>query len=85
MSVLLYDCTTKPVVGHQAIILRELLGFGYCSIERLADQLWGHDSDGGSLNCRKTISTHMWRLRPKLISSLRIEAVFGEGYRLVRS
>jgi DNA-binding response OmpR family regulator len=63
-------------------ILRLLAGRPDCLFtrEQLIDQIWGV----GTYISDRTVDTHISRLRKKLLnSSVRIDTVFGEGYRLL--
>lgn len=87
MDALLCECIrkTEHLTRKEAIILRDLLSHGLCSHERLFDQGWGHDPEGGPLSGRRLVVTYIWRLRRKLVPWLRIDNEFGWGYRLTGS
>lgn len=81
-GVALSDCTTRPVTGIEAILLRELLTWPFCTVDRLMDQAWGHHIDGGPLAIRKNLHVRIRMLRTKLVPTFRIDCRWGQGYSL---
>lgn len=84
----------EPISGHQAEILRELADHGTATSERLIDQLYGGDPDGGPNNAMAVLRGHIYHVRKKLKPGWRIiwadhnglQTVSdgGYAYRLVR-
>ena len=54
------------VTGHQATILRDLIDRPTCDLERLFDQCYGQDPEGGPDTGTLTIKTWISFLRKKL-------------------
>lgn len=62
----------KPIRGHQAEILRDLIDRPSSSPDRLFDQLYGMDPDGGPDMGPAVLKKHVWELRRKLKPGWRI-------------
>lgn len=83
--VLLAEYAASPLHRCEAVLLRELVCYGgQVARERLIDALYGADPEGGPLDACRNIRVYLFRLRAKMRPEWRIDAAWGQGYRLAR-
>lgn len=70
---------------HHHIVLRELIERNVVPAERLIDQIWGRDEDGGPLDARKRVMKLVYHLRAELKDEWWIRCLGHSGYQLVRT
>lgn len=69
----------KPMRGHQAEILRDLIDHGPCTLSRLMDQVYGNDPDGGPSWGTTVVRVLIYHVRKKLKPGWRIVSVDHNG------
>ena len=79
---LLCEVFVKKPSPQQGMFAQELVTFGFVHIDRMIDQLWGRDPDGGPLNARNTLSVFAYKLRKILRPGWRIKAEYDRGFHL---
>ncbi len=80
--MLLLSRFAKPLTEREAIVLRELLTLPRVSRDRLTDQLWGDNPDGGPVNANTELYKIVTTLRPKLFDGFEIDCLPVVGYAL---
>ena len=70
--IMLHEVAAKPLPAIPAIILRELIDNGMVERERLIDQIWGMDPDGGPEDVGTAFRVHLTYLRKALRPGWRI-------------
>ena len=68
------EVATKEPSHNQKIILQELLTMGWTSRERLTDQIWGDDPDGGPLHTKTIVRVQIHRLNKRMPRGLKIRS-----------
>ena len=79
---LLCEVFVKKPRGNIGIFARELITLGFVHTDRLIDQMWARDTEGGPLGVSDILKTYTYRLRGNLRPGWRIEVEYDRGYHL---
>lgn len=79
----------RPAAKHGqtaqiGIVLRELVVAGHITQERMIDQIWGQDEDGGPQWAEKAVMGLIYDLRRRLHPKWKIKCLGHSGYQLVK-